>query len=340
MTRLPLSCHGSCRGRATRGLPCGADCVIVDASHSSNGTLVKLPRARISPRRVVAACLFAGGLFAAGAQAAAQSVTLLPRTHAFSAPLADPLAPRFSGGLAMTDIFTRPLMGNAPDAVRDAHAYRSEPHALVNLGGLVPVAGLHFGDGCKVSASLEAMVLARFRLRTTEALSNDWWVGLPIAATCGAASAQVRIYHRSDHLNDEFLLLNEMNRHGPVQDGVDATVAWQHDSGARVYAGAGHIVRGYWGPWGSSAHGGVEFTRPFRADASFIGGAHVRATAVSDWRVQRVLAGGVEYRGSDGVLRVLLREMRGPSTVGEFFMNDEHLLGLEFTVIPGGSRAF
>jgi hypothetical protein len=269
----------------------------------------------------------------------AQTVfTLLPRTPAFEVPTADPLAPRFSGALASTDLFTRPLYGHRPDAVRDASAVEREHHALVNLGGVVPMLGARFGGGCHMTISMEALVLARFRLSTTEAMSNDWWVGLPVAAACGAAALQVRVYHRSDHLNDEFLLLNNLNRHGPVQDGVDVTASWRPLDAVRIYGGGGRIMRGYWGPFGSSAHGGVEYVRSAGGDLSLIAALHMRGTEMNDWRMQRMLLAGIEYRGSDSMVRVALRDLRGPSTVGEFYMNDEHMLGLEMTIVPGGAR--
>jgi hypothetical protein len=299
--------------------------------------LVMPPGSRPTRCLRAVACVLYGAALAVPLQG--QSVlTVLPRTPAFEALSADPLAPRFSGALVTTDLFTRPLNGHRPDAVRDASALDREPHALVSLGGIVPMLAARLGGGCRMTASVEALVLARFRLRTTQAMSNDWWVGVPIAASCGAAAMQLRLYHRSDHLNDEFLLLNDMNRHGPVQDGVDATASWRPADAVRIYGGGGHIMRGYWGPFGSSTHGGIEYLRSVGGDVRLVAALHLRAMEMNGWRTQRMLLAGVEYRGGDSMVRVALRDLRGPSTVGEFFMNDEHQFGIEMTIVPGGGR--
>jgi hypothetical protein len=298
---------------------------------------VKPPGTRTKGSIAIVFCAVAAAVVQGSTALQAQTgITWLPASPAFELPLADPLAPRFAGTLGMTDIFTRPLYGNRPDAVRDATG--AEPQALVNLGGVLPLVGARFHQDCTLAWSVEAMVMGRFRLRTTEALSNDWWVGLPVAATCGPASVQVRPYHRSDHLSDEFLLLNDMNRRGPVQDGVDATMSWRPHPEFRVYAGAGHIFRGYWGPFGSSAHGGAEYARPLAAHTKLFIAVHLRSTQVADWAAQRALAAGLEYRGGDGLLRLALRDVSGPSTLGEFFMDEERLFGLEITYVPGGYR--
>jgi hypothetical protein len=36
-------------------------------------------------------------------------------------------------------------------------------------------------------------------------------------------------------------------------------------------------------------------------------------------------------------MRLSVRDLRGPSTLGEFFRNSETMRALEITVIPGGS---
>jgi hypothetical protein len=267
----------------------------------------------------------------------AQSVTWLPRGHAFEVPIADPLGARFAGVVGMSDIFTRPLIGNSPGAVRDANREDPEPQAVAVLGGIMPIVAAETQGGCRFTGSVEAVVLARFRLRNTEALSNDWWAAVPLAASCGRASAQFRIFHRSDHLNDEFLLRHEMVRRGPVQDGVDATLSWRHSPGLRVYGGVGQVLRHYWGPHGSIVHGGLELSREARPGIRFFAAAHLRAAEASEWGLQRAFAGGVEYRGGDGAMRLSVRDLRGPSTLGEFFRNSETMRALEITVIPGGS---
>jgi hypothetical protein len=292
---------------------------------------------RVTAATGTGSLLLALALAAPAQQLAAQSsVAWLPRVHAFEAPLADPLAPRFGGLIAMSDLFTRPLVGHQPGVVRDADLDDPEPQALAVLGGIMPMAGTRLA-GCSVTASVEAVVLARFRLRNTQALSNDWWAALPVAAACGRGSAQLRLFHRSDHLNDEFLIHNNLVRRGPVQDGVDLTLSWRHSPDVRVYAGGGHLLRS-WGPHGSMLHGGVELGRLLRPGVRLLAAAHLRGAEASGWRLQRSISMGVEYRGRDGALRVALMDLRGPSTLGEFYRSQEQLTGLEFTVKPGASR--
>lgn len=293
------------------------------------------PRPASRPATLAALLLLA--VWTPAPAAAQRAVTLLPGTHAFEPLLADPLAPRFAGVVGLSDIFTRPLLGNSPGAVRDADAEDPEIQAVAVLGGIMPLAGRRTAGGCNITGSVEAVVLARFRLHNTQALSNDWWAGIPVAATCGRASAQLRLFHRSDHLNDEFLLNNDMTRRGPVQDGVDATLAWRHSPGVRVYAGAGRVLR-HWGPSGSMVHAGAELSRVVRTGTRIFGAAHLRSAEASRWEPQSSLAAGVEYRGTDGAIRLSIRDVRGPSTLGEFFRSHEQMHALEFTVVPGGSR--
>ncbi|MGH7700689.1 MAG: DUF1207 domain-containing protein [Gemmatimonadales bacterium] len=67
-------------------------------------------------------------------------------------------------------------------------------------------------------ASLEAAVFSQFdmRARSNDLINTDYVVGVAIGHRRGTVSGQVRIYHQSSHLGDEFLLYTGCGGPGPA----------------------------------------------------------------------------------------------------------------------------
>src|SRR5439155_896855 len=112
-------------------------------------------------------------------------------------------------------------------------------------------------------------------------------------------SAQLRLYHQSSHLGDEFPLRSSQNRANRVNlsyEGIDLLVSYDPRPWLRLYAGAGELLHTEPQLDRLSAHGGVELRSPM----AFFGGA-VRPIAAFDYQSREENHRCEELAGSAGI---------------------------------------
>lgn len=146
----------------------------------------------------------------------------LPRAALFDPLIADPRWPRFSASLQFYQDDEELGTVGAP-----------------NFGAAIPLYGWR-GLGIDWQAGLHAGVFSIFDLDadSSDLINSDFFVGLPISARYGPLSAQVRVFHQSSHLGDEFLLRRDHpDRINLSYEGADLRLSVKPWSWLRFYAG-------------------------------------------------------------------------------------------------------
>src|SRR5262249_46279488 len=95
-------------------------------------------------------------------------------------------------------------------------------------------------------------------------LNTDFWAGPTLSFRRKGLSTQVRLYHQSSHLGDEFLLRHPgVHRVNLSYEGIDWLVSADPWSWLRLYAGVGELLHtDPSGLYRLSAQGGVELKSP------------------------------------------------------------------------------
>jgi len=147
----------------------------------------------------------------------------LPRAALFDPLIADPRWPRFSATLQFYQ-----------------HDEELGTVGAPNFGAAIPFYGWR-GLGIDWQAGLHAGVFSIFDLNadSSDLINSDFFVALPISARHGPLSAQVRLFHQSSHLGDEFLLRNRVDRINLSYEGADLRLSVKPWDWLRFYAGGG-----------------------------------------------------------------------------------------------------
>lgn len=261
---------------------------------------------------------------------------LFPTRSYFEVPVAAPREPRFSGALVSTD-----LLEAGPSAGPDVQ--EREAQIAVALGGTLRLWRPATWPGGGAILGIQTGVFGRFRMDSANQLvATDWLVGIPLETRKGRLSGRARFLHWSAHLGDEFLVDHGVVRKDFTFEAVDILAAW--DAGPlRVYGGGARVLRsqladaedapagfsddatlqvgadGRWHPWAGGAVG-------LRA------GLDVQWSDRSDWRRQVTGTVAAEARNGERALRMGLSWFDGPSSLGQFFLDEESLWGFEIRI--------
>ncbi len=176
---------------------------------------------------VVTAVLVLGStrLVAQHAAGDPQGVTALPQGQLFGALIADPKTPRFD---------TSVLQVSSGDRSTTVWAAAfGESFGLVRWGTAQRGVQLDLSGG----------VFAQFDLGTPSAdlVNADYVIGLPLTFRAGGLSAQLRLYHQSSHLGDEFLINTRTQRVNLTFESVEWLTSYERH-GWRVYGGGEYLV--------------------------------------------------------------------------------------------------
>lgn len=243
-------------------------------------------------------------------QATPSTVTgWLPRAALFQPLIADPRWPRFSATLQF---------------------YQDDEElgtvGAANFGAALPFYGWR-ALGADWQVGLHAGVFSIFDLEaeSSDLVNSDFFVGLPISARYGPVSAQLRLFHQSSHLGDEFLLRNRIDRINLSYEAADLRLSLKPFDWLRVYAGGGAIIRSEPDLAAGMAQAGIEITspKPIYRDLLYpIVALDVQSFEERDWAVNYSARAGVEFRSgwlASRRLQVLLEYFNGSSPNGQFF---------------------
>ena len=244
---------------------------------------------------------------------------LLPRTEIFDPLIADPRQPHFSA------IFQWYL--DDPELTHVGSANFGETFALFggNLwGGRWELGGL-------------GGVFSIFDLGAPsyDLVNSDFMAGITLSGRKNGISGQLKAYHQSSHLGDEFLLRNRIDRVNLSYEGIDLLLSGDPWPWLRLYGGGGVLVNSI--PNGLhplSAQAGVELQSP----VAFIGNA-VRPIAALDfaareensWHEELALSFGVQLenpRLSKMRVQLLANYYKGNSPNGQFWERRIETIGI------------
>lgn len=245
---------------------------------------------------------------------------LFPRVELFEPLLADPRQPHFAA--AMLWYLDDPELG------RVGSANFGETFAL--LGGPV-------GDGpTRWELGILGGVFSIFDLEASsvDLVNTDFWVAPTLSFRRHELSTQLRVYHQSSHLGDEFLLRNRIRRVNLSYEGADLLVSADVHPAVRVYAGGGAIFNSNPHLHPLSVQAGIEIESP----VAFLGGA-VRPLAAADlqfreenhWDEEISAVAGIQLENPDLSrlrLQILFQYFRGNSPNGQFFERHIEYLGV------------
>ena len=241
----------------------------------------------------------------------------LPSEVLFEPLIADPRWPRFSASLQF-------YQGDDElDTVGSA-----------NFGGTLPLYGWETGAG-PLQVGLQAGVFSIFDFNsdTTALINADYFVGLPLTFRNGDFSAQLRLYHQSSHLGDEFLLRSRVDRINLSYEVVDALLSIDVFDALRLYGGGGAIVRSEPDLDAGLVQGGFELTSPdpwLGSELFPIAALNVAAAAEQGWEPDYALSAGFDIRAgflAERRLLFLFEYFNGQSPNGQFFEEELEYFG-------------
>jgi hypothetical protein len=159
--------------------------------------------------------------------------------------------------------------------------------------------------------------------------------GITLSGRKNGISGQLKAYHQSSHLGDEFLLRNRVDRLNLSYEGIDLLLSGDPWPWLRLYGGGGVLVNSIPSDLHPlSAQAGVELQSP----VAFIGNA-VRPIAALDfaareenhWHEELALAFGVQLenpRLSHMRVQILANYYKGNSPNGQFWERQIETLGI------------
>jgi len=147
-------------------------------------------------------------------------------------------------------------------------------------------------------------------------------------------SMQLRVFHQSSHLGDEFLLRTRTNRINLSYQSVDFKASYEIHAVLRLYAGGGYLFGqepSSLDPW--SIQYGLELTSPWPSRPSRwrpIAAVDVQHHQENNWSTDVSARAGIEI---DGVLltrklQFLLEYFNGHSPNGQFYKDRVQYLGI------------
>lgn len=268
----------------------------------------------------------------------------LPVTRYFHGPFADPIEPRMSIGLLVSNVLSRPGNERNPFTLPDPEDSRSDWQAAANIGGTIPL--VRFGQDAHGGFLLAAQagVHARFRIEypSRDELSTDWIVAGALEYAHDNLSGRFRLSHRSSHLGDEFVVVSEAARVEFGGEAFDLQAAWTLTDIARFYGGISWIFRSYTRHLEPLVREGIGDCcvlqlgadgawHPFpNRHLELVAGIDWQAAERVRWRSNTSLAGGLTYRAGTRSAGFVARLASGRSALGQFYNTPERAYGVEF----------
>ncbi len=293
--------------------------------------------ARFAP--ALAALAFAAG--PAHAQSIASNA--LPVIRYFPGPFADPVEPRMSIGLLVSDVLASRGGERPPFVLPDPDDAASDWQAIASIGGTIPLVRFANDERGGLLLAAQAGVVARFRIEypSRDDLGQDWIVAGALEYARDHFSGRVRLSHRSSHLGDEFVQVTDAERVEFGGEAFDLHAAWTFPGVLRVYGGGTWTFRSYTANLEPLVREGIGDCCVLQLGADGVWHPldnHIEIVAGIDWQAaQRIrwksytsLATGITYRAGPRSAGFVLRFFDGRSALGQFYNTPERYVGLEF----------
>ncbi|MEZ4282723.1 MAG: DUF1207 domain-containing protein [Myxococcota bacterium] len=184
--------------------------------------------------------------------------------------------------------------------------------------------------------AIQPGVFAVFDLEASsfDLVNSDYLAGLIASHHYADLTTQIRIYHQSSHLGDEYLLRNRVDRVNLSFEVLDVLVSFEPWRWLRLYGGGGVILHREPALERGLLQGGVEISSP-RAFANGylrpVAALDVQSREESDWAPDFSLRAGVQIEHpalEDRRVRLLGEFYDGRSPNGQFFERDIRTVGI------------
>lgn len=256
----------------------------------------------------------------------------------FRAPFADPMTPRFSIGLAQSNLVAEALRLRVPNRLDASNSGNEEALGTVAMGTRFEFLGSNTSD-LKWSFGMETAVFALFRMdvRTNDYYTSDWMFSFPLAVRSGPVSAQVRFLHHSAHLGDETMHWAGVQPIQFTKERLDALVSVEPMGRIRFYAGGQMGARRKHFGKVNSIQTGTEITLPLGSERIQAIGAvdvrtHLRAEASERYRTVSKAGIRLDHKGNQ--FDLVLHRIQGPTEVGQMRGAIEKTWGVSLSVQP------
>jgi len=268
-----------------------------------------------------------------------------PITQTLTPPAGQPEQPRilseWQAGVFPGGLLFKPLMADPrwPHFAASYQHYFDDPQfrdlAAVSFGESFAFYRDRIGSAWW-EVGLHAGVFSVFDLDAPsfDLVNADYLVGLPLSLRYGDFSTQLRIFHQSSHLGDEFLLRTRTNRINLTYEAVDLKASYEYADAVRLYAGGGYLfdqtpsnLKPYWVQYG------LELTSPWPSREGRwrpVAAVDVKQQEENNWSADISARAGIEI---DGVLltrklQILLEYFNGHSPNGQFYRDKVQYLGI------------
>jgi hypothetical protein len=254
-----------------------------------------------------------------GTAPAPDAFEILPRVELFDPLIADPREPHFSASYQwyLAD----------PELTHVGNATFGETFALFGgtlWGGRWEIGGL---GGVFSIFDLDA--------DSYDLVNSDFRAGLTFSARNDGLSAQLKLYHQSSHLGDEFLLRNRVDRINLSYEGLDLLISGDPWPWLRLYGGGGVLLNS--NPTDLhrlSAQVGVELQSPVafvRNAVRPIAAFNYGSREENHWREELSGSAGIQLENpqlSKMHVQILANYFKGNSPNGQFFVRRIETLGV------------
>lgn len=223
---------------------------------------------------------------------------------------------------------------------------RGSLDGIASFGATLPIIGFNPGGGnAIVQIGAAGGAIARFDMKTVanDIVSEDYEIGLPVWVRAGAFGARLRVYHRSSHIGDEFVLNNPgFTRFDMTYEAVEAILAASFGAG-RAYVGGDYIYHNVTteiDPGVLRAGADVISESGFTTGslrARLVGGVDLKASRDLEWSVSKSAVAGFELSRLESrspSMRILLEFFSGPSQAGQFYGKSERYIGIAGYITP------
>ena len=290
-------------------------------------------------RELVAAIAIVSGVMVAATTAPAQTtdstITGSSREQGFLPAIvfrpliADPAEPQLGTALRSGDF-----------------SQRGSLEGIATFGASLPILGfVSANKKTAVQVGAAGGMIARFDMHTraNDIVSEDYEIGFPVWMRSGIFGARFRVYHRSSHIGDEFVLNNPgFTRFDMTYEAVEGVTGVTF-GGARVYIGGDYI---YHNATTRIAPGTLRIGGDLISASGFdsgslhgrwVAGLDVKASRDLDWRAAKSAVTGFELSragSSSPAMRIMIELSSGPSTAGQFYGKSEKYVGLAAYITP------
>jgi len=256
----------------------------------------------------------------------ANETIFLPQGNLFKPLIADPKELRFY-------LSYRPY--------QKADQYLSHSTAIF-AGSLGDLFGLYRSNnnngGYSWQANISGGIYGEFDLKTSSyyLVANDYFIGFPFTFRNGPKSYQLKFYHQSSHVGDEYLLHSTITRIEFSYEALNFIASYEWTKW-RTYYGGEVVVQQEPGNYRPvTIQGGLEYYSINKSllDGRLVGGLDLKCTQENDWPVNASLKVGLQFDDSNSSgrsIRLLLEGYNGYSPYGQFYNNRMTYFGLGIT---------